>query len=117
MRLLLLPLPLPLLLSGSPGEDEGRRRKEWHRGKVSLSGEDIIQGASLGGGKQVIQVISPTTIAHKEDFFKYIYFSFLYRHHLDPISLIHQTLEMREHMYGDTDVVIVVKGERFPAHK
>ncbi len=46
-----------------------------------------------------------------------MFFLSIRRHHLDPISLIHQTLEMREHMYGDTDVVIVVKGERFSAHK
>ncbi len=115
VRLLLLLLLLPLLLSGSPGEVEGRRRKEWHRGKVSLSGEDLVQGASLGGGKQVVQVNSPTYYDCPNG--KLMFFLSIRRHHLDPISLIHQTLEMREHMYGDTDVVIVVKGERFPAHK
>ncbi len=41
----------------------------------------------------------------------------LYRHHLDPVSLSRQTVEVREHMFGESDVVVSVKGERFPVHK
>lgn len=40
-----------------------------------------------------------------------------YKHHQDPIALNSQTLILREHMYGDSDVVVVVKDHRFPVHK
>ena len=40
-----------------------------------------------------------------------------YKHHKDPILLNRQTLEVREHMFGDSDLTIVVGDVRFPVHR
>ena len=40
-----------------------------------------------------------------------------YRHHLDPIALNASTLPVREHMFGESDLVLVVRGVRFPVNK
>ena len=36
---------------------------------------------------------------------------------MDPISLNQQTLELREHLHGPADIVLVAEEVRFAAHK
>ena len=41
----------------------------------------------------------------------------LKRRSLDPVLLNQQTLELREHLHGPADIVLVAEEVRFAAHK
>ena len=45
------------------------------------------------------------------------FFQQLKRRSLDPVLLNQQTLELREHLHGPADIVLVAEEVRFAAHK